>query len=120
MRVCVCACVCVCVCADVRAWIQEVVLSPTASSYSMAQLTGSTEYSVKLQAIVGAHRSRHVTTVFTTCKREKSVHVHISFVFLNRLSFLYYASSLLYLCNICNYCLLYRLRLCINKHKIRL
>ncbi|XP_054468063.1 tenascin-like [Anoplopoma fimbria] len=46
--------------------IREVVLSPTASSYSMAQLTGSTEYNVKLQAIAGAQRSRHVTTVFTT------------------------------------------------------
>ncbi|XP_033502701.2 tenascin isoform X4 [Epinephelus lanceolatus] len=46
--------------------IREVVLSPTASSYSMAQLTGSTEYNVKLQAIAGAKRSRHVTTVFTT------------------------------------------------------
>ncbi|XP_068562638.1 tenascin isoform X2 [Cebidichthys violaceus] len=46
--------------------IREVVLSPTASSYSMAQLTGSTEYIVRLQAIAGAQRSRHVTTVFTT------------------------------------------------------
>ncbi|XP_049909580.1 tenascin-like [Epinephelus moara] len=46
--------------------IREVVLSPTASSYSMAQLTGSTEYNVKLQAIAGPQRSRHVTTVFTT------------------------------------------------------
>ncbi|XP_062269417.1 tenascin-like [Platichthys flesus] len=46
--------------------IREVVLSPTASSYSMAQLSGSTEYSVKLQAIAGPHRSRHVATVFTT------------------------------------------------------
>ncbi|XP_070706128.1 tenascin isoform X2 [Pempheris klunzingeri] len=46
--------------------IREVVLSPTASSYSMAQLTGSTEYNVRLQAIAGAQRSRHVSTVFTT------------------------------------------------------
>ncbi|KAM9338176.1 tenascin-like [Symphorus nematophorus] len=46
--------------------IREVVLSPTASSYSMAPLTGSTEYSVRLQAIAGAQRSRHVNTVFTT------------------------------------------------------
>ncbi|XP_044189676.1 tenascin isoform X3 [Thunnus albacares] len=46
--------------------IREVVLSPTASSYSMVQLTGSTEYSVKLQAIAGTQRSRHITTVFTT------------------------------------------------------
>lgn len=47
---------------------QEVVLSPTASSYSMGQLSGSTEYNVRLQAIAGAHRSRHITTVFTTGK----------------------------------------------------
>ncbi|XP_070780334.1 tenascin-like isoform X2 [Enoplosus armatus] len=46
--------------------IREVVLSSTASSYSMAQLTGSTEYNVRLQAIAGAQRSRLVTTVFTT------------------------------------------------------
>ncbi|XP_034753009.1 tenascin isoform X3 [Etheostoma cragini] len=46
--------------------IREVVLSPTASSYSMAQLTGSTEYNVRLQAIAGAQRSRPVNTVFTT------------------------------------------------------
>nr|XP_046231815.1 tenascin-like isoform X2 [Scatophagus argus] len=46
--------------------IREVVLSSTASSYTMAQLTGSTEYSVRLQAIAGAQRSRYVNTVFTT------------------------------------------------------
>ncbi|XP_008303358.1 tenascin isoform X1 [Stegastes partitus] len=46
--------------------IREVVLSPTASSYSMSQLTGSTEYNVRLQAIAGAQRSRHVTTSFMT------------------------------------------------------
>ncbi|XP_035766241.1 tenascin-like isoform X1 [Neolamprologus brichardi] len=46
--------------------IREVMLSPTASSYSMSQLTGSTEYNVKLQAAAGAQRSRHVATVFTT------------------------------------------------------
>ncbi|KAM9306361.1 tenascin-like [Pholidichthys leucotaenia] len=46
--------------------IREVMLSPTASSYTMSQLTGSTEYDVKLQAVAGAQRSRHVTTAFTT------------------------------------------------------
>ncbi|XP_074525503.1 tenascin-like isoform X4 [Halichoeres trimaculatus] len=46
--------------------IREVVLSPTAVSYNMAQLTASTEYSVKLQAIAGPKRSRVITTVFTT------------------------------------------------------
>ncbi|XP_056146263.1 LOW QUALITY PROTEIN: tenascin-like [Lampris incognitus] len=46
--------------------VREVVLSPTATSYSMSQLTGSTEYSVRLHANVGAQRSRHVSTVFIT------------------------------------------------------
>ncbi|XP_034548065.1 tenascin isoform X2 [Notolabrus celidotus] len=46
--------------------IREVVLSPTAVSYNMAQLTASTEYSVRLQAIAGPKRSRVITTVFTT------------------------------------------------------
>lgn len=44
------------------------MLSPTASSYSMAQLAGSTEYSVRLQAIAGAQRSHHTHTAFTTSK----------------------------------------------------
>lgn len=42
------------------------VLSPTAVSYNMAQLSASTEYSVKLQAIAGPKRSRVITTIFTT------------------------------------------------------
>ncbi|KAF7664144.1 hypothetical protein LDENG_00188300, partial [Lucifuga dentata] len=46
--------------------IREVVLSPTAVSYIMAQLSASTEYSVRLQAIAGPKRSRVITTVFTT------------------------------------------------------
>ncbi|XP_072228122.1 tenascin-like [Leuresthes tenuis] len=46
--------------------IREVMLSPTASSYSMSQLTGSTEYNVQLRAIAGAQRSRYITTVFST------------------------------------------------------
>lgn len=46
------------------------VLSPTASSYSMAQLAGSTDYSVRLQAIAGAQRSHHIDTAFTTSKEE--------------------------------------------------
>uniref|UniRef100_A0A3Q2C9U2 Tenascin C n=1 Tax=Cyprinodon variegatus TaxID=28743 RepID=A0A3Q2C9U2_CYPVA len=48
--------------------IREVMLSPTASSYSMSQLTGSTKYDVRLQAISGAQRSRYVTTTFSTNK----------------------------------------------------
>uniref|UniRef100_A0A3B5MJ37 Uncharacterized protein n=1 Tax=Xiphophorus couchianus TaxID=32473 RepID=A0A3B5MJ37_9TELE len=46
--------------------IREVMLSPTASSYSMSQLTASTEYSVRLQAISGGQRSRYITTTFST------------------------------------------------------
>ncbi|CAK6959636.1 tenascin isoform X2 [Scomber scombrus] len=46
--------------------VREVVLSPTAVSYNMVQLSASTEYSVKLQAIAGPKRSRVITTVFTT------------------------------------------------------
>uniref|UniRef100_A0A6Q2YIB9 Zmp:0000000846 n=1 Tax=Esox lucius TaxID=8010 RepID=A0A6Q2YIB9_ESOLU len=46
--------------------VREVVMSPTATSYSMTQLSSSTEYSVSLQAISGDKRSNHITTVFTT------------------------------------------------------
>ncbi|XP_046904527.1 tenascin isoform X2 [Hypomesus transpacificus] len=46
--------------------VREVVLSPTATSYNMAQLHASTEYTVRLQAIAGPKRSRLVNTVFTT------------------------------------------------------
>ncbi|XP_039515416.1 tenascin isoform X2 [Pimephales promelas] len=46
--------------------VKEVVLSPTATYYSMSQLTASTEYIVKLQAIAGPKRSRIISTVFTT------------------------------------------------------
>ncbi|XP_077398817.1 tenascin-like isoform X3 [Vanacampus margaritifer] len=45
---------------------REVMLSPTASSYNMAQLTRSTEYTVQLQAIAKAEKSHHVNTVFST------------------------------------------------------
>ncbi|XP_067295005.1 tenascin [Pseudorasbora parva] len=46
--------------------VKEVVLSPTATYYSMSQLTASTEYTVKLQAIAGPKRSRIISTVFST------------------------------------------------------
>lgn len=46
--------------------VREVVLSPTATSYNMAQLTASTEYTVRLQAIAGPKRSNIISTVFTT------------------------------------------------------
>lgn len=46
--------------------VREVVLSPTAVSYNMAQLQASTEYTVRLQAIAGPKRSRLISTLFTT------------------------------------------------------
>ncbi|XP_043096133.1 tenascin isoform X4 [Puntigrus tetrazona] len=46
--------------------VKDVVLSPTATFYSMSQLTSSTEYTVRLQAIAGPKRSRIISTVFTT------------------------------------------------------
>uniref|UniRef100_A0A8C7WN11 Uncharacterized protein n=1 Tax=Oryzias sinensis TaxID=183150 RepID=A0A8C7WN11_9TELE len=45
---------------------QEVFLSPTAVSYNMVQLSASTEYSIRLQALAGPKRSRVVTTFLTT------------------------------------------------------
>uniref|UniRef100_A0A3P9PID4 Tenascin Cb n=1 Tax=Poecilia reticulata TaxID=8081 RepID=A0A3P9PID4_POERE len=46
--------------------IHEVVLSPTAVSYNMADLSASTDYSVKLEALAGPKRSQVISTVFTT------------------------------------------------------
>uniref|UniRef100_A0A672JVS3 Tenascin C n=1 Tax=Sinocyclocheilus grahami TaxID=75366 RepID=A0A672JVS3_SINGR len=46
--------------------VKEVVLSSTATFYSMSSLTSSTVYTVKLQAIAGPKRSRIISTVFTT------------------------------------------------------
>ncbi|XP_072289108.1 tenascin isoform X2 [Eucyclogobius newberryi] len=51
---------------EVDGSIREVVLSPTAVSYNMAQLSASTVYTVKLQAIAGPKRSKIITTGFTT------------------------------------------------------
>lgn len=47
---------------------QEVFLSPTAVSYNMVQLSASTEYSIRLQALAGPKRSRVVTTFLTTSR----------------------------------------------------
>ncbi|XP_049326270.1 tenascin isoform X2 [Astyanax mexicanus] len=46
--------------------VREVVLSPTSTSYNMGQLSASTEYNVRLQAISGPMRSRIISTIFTT------------------------------------------------------
>ncbi|KAG7476826.1 hypothetical protein MATL_G00086960, partial [Megalops atlanticus] len=46
--------------------VREVVLSPTETSHSLSELSASTEYKVKLQAIAGPKKSKLITTVFTT------------------------------------------------------
>nr|XP_015222057.1 PREDICTED: tenascin isoform X2 [Lepisosteus oculatus] len=46
--------------------VREVVLGPTTTSYNMAQLSASTQYTVSLQAISGPERSPLIYTVFTT------------------------------------------------------
>ncbi|CAL8320307.1 unnamed protein product [Lota lota] len=46
--------------------VRKVALSPTASSYSMSDLIGSTEYSVTLQAIAADRHSPPLSTTFTT------------------------------------------------------
>ncbi|XP_072310525.1 tenascin-like isoform X2 [Eucyclogobius newberryi] len=48
------------------ATIREVVLSPTATSYHMDELTGSTKYTVKLSAIAGTQKSQAISVVFNT------------------------------------------------------
>ncbi|KAJ3605251.1 hypothetical protein NHX12_027301 [Muraenolepis orangiensis] len=49
--------------------VREVVLSPTASSYSMSDLRGSTEYTVTLQAHTADQHSQPLSTTFTTMGR---------------------------------------------------
>ncbi|KAG7265786.1 hypothetical protein CRUP_006448 [Coryphaenoides rupestris] len=49
--------------------VREVVLSPTSSSYIMTDLSGSTEYSVTLQAVAEDRLSPPLTTTFTTSSR---------------------------------------------------
>ncbi|XP_053336644.1 tenascin isoform X1 [Clarias gariepinus] len=46
--------------------VREVILSPTSTSYNMNQLSASTEYTARLQAISGPLRSHIISTVFTT------------------------------------------------------
>ncbi|XP_036385252.1 tenascin-like [Megalops cyprinoides] len=46
--------------------VREVVLSPIETSHSLSELSASTEYKVKLQAIAGPKKSKLITTVFTT------------------------------------------------------
>ncbi|XP_051663826.1 tenascin isoform X1 [Manacus candei] len=46
--------------------VKEVILNPDTTSYSLAELSPSTQYTVKLQALNGSLRSKTIQTVFTT------------------------------------------------------
>ncbi|NWV03090.1 TENR protein, partial [Ptilonorhynchus violaceus] len=46
--------------------VKEVILNPETTSYSLTELSPSTPYTVKLQALSGALRSKTVQTIFTT------------------------------------------------------
>ncbi|XP_058709404.1 tenascin isoform X3 [Poecile atricapillus] len=46
--------------------VKEVILDRGTSSYSLAELSPSTQYTVKLQALSGALRSKMIQTIFTT------------------------------------------------------
>lgn len=63
--------------------IREVVLSPTAMSYNMDELTGSTEYTVKLLAIAGNQKSRATSTIFSTIGQLQRFPKDCAQIFLN-------------------------------------
>ncbi|OBS58544.1 hypothetical protein A6R68_10331, partial [Neotoma lepida] len=44
----------------------EVIVGPDTTSYSLADLSPSTHYTVKIQALRGSLRSRLIQTIFTT------------------------------------------------------
>ncbi|NXB75197.1 TENA protein, partial [Donacobius atricapilla] len=46
--------------------VKELVLNPEPTSYSLTELSPSTQYTVKLQALSGALRSKMIQTIFTT------------------------------------------------------
>ncbi|NXI85995.1 TENA protein, partial [Rhipidura dahli] len=46
--------------------VKEVILNPETTSYSLAELSPSTQYTVKLQALSGALRSKTIQSIFTT------------------------------------------------------
>ncbi|NXC04953.1 TENA protein, partial [Orthonyx spaldingii] len=46
--------------------VKEVMLNPETTSYSLTELSPSTQYTVKLQALSGALRSKTIQTIFTT------------------------------------------------------
>ncbi|NWI45003.1 TENA protein, partial [Picathartes gymnocephalus] len=46
--------------------VKELILDPETTSYSLTELSPSTQYTVKLQALSGALRSKTIQTIFTT------------------------------------------------------
>uniref|UniRef100_A0A8C9MV86 Tenascin C n=1 Tax=Serinus canaria TaxID=9135 RepID=A0A8C9MV86_SERCA len=46
--------------------VKEVILNPETTSYSLTELSPSTQYTVKLQALSGALRSKTIQTILTT------------------------------------------------------
>ncbi|KFV20274.1 Tenascin-R, partial [Tauraco erythrolophus] len=46
--------------------VKEVILNPETTSYSLTELSPSTQYTVKLQALNGSLRSKTIQTIFTT------------------------------------------------------
>ncbi|NXG02817.1 TENA protein, partial [Sakesphorus luctuosus] len=46
--------------------VKEVILNPETTSYSLAELSPSTQYTVKLQALSGSLRSKTIQTILTT------------------------------------------------------
>ncbi|NXF07377.1 TENA protein, partial [Smithornis capensis] len=46
--------------------VKELVLKPETTSYNLAELSPSTHYTVKLQALSGSLRSKTIQTIFTT------------------------------------------------------
>ncbi|KFQ87172.1 Tenascin-R, partial [Phoenicopterus ruber ruber] len=46
--------------------VKEVILNPETTSYSLTELSPSTQYTVKLQALNGSLKSKTIQTIFTT------------------------------------------------------
>ncbi|XP_051492687.1 tenascin isoform X1 [Apus apus] len=46
--------------------VKEVILNPDTTSYSLTELSPSTQYTIKLQALSGSLKSKTIQTVFTT------------------------------------------------------
>jgi hypothetical protein len=53
---------------------QEVIVGPDTTSYSLADLSPSTHYSARIQALSGSLRSKLIQTIFTTSKGFREEH----------------------------------------------